>query len=155
MVKSTVRFSEAVIDRIDELVEDGVFSNKSEFQRFATELLLTEIEDYEPEMLDFEELRDEALPSGAVIGHGNRQDNPSEFFRTATRVRQFAVRGDIAAATEVIDTQYPPSDPRCMILDDILDTYRQDGRTEHRYAEFQREQSGSYEPTTNHESYSE
>lgn len=123
MVKSTVRFSEVIVERIDELVDEGTFGSKSEFQRFAAELLLTEIVDYEPEMVDFDQRRDEILPPEAFIGRDDRTTNSDEFYRIAARVRQFGIRGDIDAGKEFIDTQYSPSDPRCMILDDILKSY--------------------------------
>lgn len=125
MVKSTVRFSETVMERVEEMVSEETFSNKSEFQRFAVELVLSEIADYDPEMLDFEELRDQVLPSRSLITEAEEApDGEDEFYRIAARVRQFAIRGDLETAEEYIDTHYPPTDPRCMLLDDILETYR-------------------------------
>ena len=123
MVKSTVRFSETVMDRVEELVDGEEFSSKSEFQRFAVEYVLSEIDDYEPEMLDFEDVRDEVFSDRVerteVAGEGD-----GEFYQVAARVRQFALRGEIETARELIDTQYPATDPRAMVLDDIIETYR-------------------------------
>jgi len=123
MVKSTVRFSETVMDRVEELVDGEEFSSKSEFQRFAVEYVLSEIDDYEPEMLDFEDVRDEVFSDRVerteVAGEGD-----GEFYQVAARVRQFALRGEIDTARELIDTQYPATDPRAMVLDDIIETYR-------------------------------
>jgi Arc/MetJ-type ribon-helix-helix transcriptional regulator len=123
MAKSTVRFSEGIIDRIERLVDGEVFDSKSEFQRFAAELLLTEIGDYEPEMVNFDKLRKEVIPPESFLSRSDRASNSDEFYRTAARIRQFGVRGEIAAGKEAIDDQYPPSDPRSMILDDILKSY--------------------------------
>lgn len=127
MVKSTVRFSETVMDRVEEMVSEESFSSKSEFQRFAVELVLSEVADYEPEMLDFDELHEQVLPSTTLI---NEAEQPSttedEFYQTAARVRQFAIRGELDTAEEYIDTNYPSTDPRCMLLDDFLDSYRTD-----------------------------
>ncbi|TQQ81391.1 transcriptional regulator [Halonotius roseus] len=123
MVKSTVRFSETVMDRVEELVSGDQFSSKSEFQRFAVEYVLSEIDDYEPEMLDFDDVRDEVFPDRVERGEVAGEDD-GEFYQVAARVRQFALRGEIDTARELIDTQYPATDPRAMVLDDIIETYR-------------------------------
>jgi Arc/MetJ-type ribon-helix-helix transcriptional regulator len=124
MVKSTVRFSETVMDRVEELVSGDQFSSKSEFQRFAVEYVLSEIDDYEPEMLDFEAVRDEVFPDHAVGREEPEGDGDGEFYQIAARVRQFALRGETETARELIDTRYPATDPRAMVLDDIIETYR-------------------------------
>ena len=127
MVKSTVRFSETVMERVEEMVSEETFSNKSEFQRFAVELVLSEIADYDPEMLDFDELRQQVLPDEDLIREAEAPaDADEQFYQVAARVRQFAIRGDLETAEEYIDTHYPSTDPRCMLLDDILETYRSD-----------------------------
>jgi len=125
MVKSTVRFSETVMDRVEELVSGETFSSKSEFQRFAVEYVLSEIDDYEPEMLDFEDVRQEVFPEN--IRYRNEELIPeagAEFYQIAARVRQFAIRGEIETARDLIDTHYPATDPRSLLLDDIVETYR-------------------------------
>ena len=124
MVKSTVRFSETVMDRVEELVSGDQFSSKSEFQRFAVEYVLSEIDDYEPEMLDFDDVRNEVFPDHAVGRTEPSGEGDGEFYQVAARVRQFALRGEIDTARELIDTQYPATDPRAMVLDDIIETYR-------------------------------
>ncbi|ESS08916.1 MAG: hypothetical protein A07HN63_01124 [uncultured archaeon A07HN63] len=125
MVKSTVRFSETVMDRVEELVDGDEFSSKSEFQRFAVEYVLSEIDDYEPEMLDFDDVRDEVFPDHALGRDAEAGDEgDGEFYQVAARVRQFALRGEIDTARELIDTKYPATDPRAMVLDDVIETYR-------------------------------
>jgi Arc/MetJ-type ribon-helix-helix transcriptional regulator len=125
MVKSTVRFSEAVMDRVEELVSGETFSSKSEFQRFAVEFVLSEIDDYEPEMLDFDDVRDEVFPDNdPARGTDSVPEPGAEFYQIAARVRQFAIRGDIDTARDLIDTHYPATDPRSVLLDDIVETYR-------------------------------
>lgn len=125
VVKSTVRFPESVMDRVEEMVEEGVFSSKSEFQRFAVEFVLSEIDEYEPEMIDYDELRREAFPNGSPIARGTQAPEEAEtFYENAARVRQFAIRGNISTAEEYIDTTYPVTDPRCLLLDELLDSYR-------------------------------
>ena len=113
------------MDRVEELVEDDVFSSKSEFQRFAVEFVLSEIDAYEPEMVDFEELRDEVFEQSATAPeHDDATELNEAFYENAARVRQFAVRGDIETAEAYIDTTYPVTDPRCLLLDDLLEAYR-------------------------------
>ncbi len=131
MVKSTVRFSETVMDRVEEMVSEESFSSKSEFQRFAVELVLSEVADYEPEMLDFDELHDQVLPSTTLINEAEgASEADDQFYQTAARVRQFAIRGELDTAEEYIDTHYPSTDPRCMLLDDLLEPYRTDDTDE-------------------------
>jgi len=126
VVKSTVRFPETVMDCVEEMVAEGVFSNKSEFQRFAVEYVLSEIEDYEPEMVDFNELRKEVFQHQPATNGAEMSPEINEnFYENAARVRQFAIRGDIETAEEYIDTAYPVTDPRCLLLDDLLEPYRQ------------------------------
>ncbi|MFW6321182.1 MAG: transcriptional regulator [Halohasta sp.] len=125
MVKSTVRFSETVMDRVEELVSGETFSSKSEFQRFAVEFVLSEIDDYEPEMLDFEDVRAEVFPENSRFGTEEAVPEPgAEFYQIAARVRQFAIRGEIETARDLIDTHYPATDPRSLLLDDIVETHR-------------------------------
>jgi len=124
MVKSTVRFSDAVMDRVEELVSGETFSSKSEFQRFAVEFVLSEIDDYEPEMLDFDDVRKDVFPEDSPLHGGDEVTDPStEFYQIAARVRQFAIRGEIETARDLIDTHYPATDPRSLLLDDIVQTY--------------------------------
>lgn len=125
MVKSTVRFPDAVMDEVEEMVDRGVFSSKSEFQRFAVEFVLSEMGSYEPEMVDFEELKAEAFPGGQPTRESPATPEDTEpFYENAARVRQFATRGQIDIAEEYIDTTYPVTDPRCLLLDDLLESYR-------------------------------
>jgi Arc/MetJ-type ribon-helix-helix transcriptional regulator len=112
------------MDRVEEMVEDDVFSSKSEFQRFAVEYLLSEIGEHDTEMVDFDEIRYELFASGpAADGIGDAELNEG-FYENAARVRKYAVRGDIETAEEYIDTAYPVTDPRSLLLDDLLDAYR-------------------------------
>ena len=125
MVKSTVRFPEAVMDRVEEMVEEDIFSSKSEFQRFAVEFVLSELGEYDPEMVDFEELQAELFvspPDGGAGPDGAQLNEP--FYENAARVRRYAIRGDIETAEDYIDTAYPVTDPRSLLLDDLLEAYR-------------------------------
>ena len=122
MAKSTVRFPEEVLDEVQSHIEDGKFTNQSEFQRFATEYVLCEMsDDYSPTVTEFDEILNEVFPQKTTGLDDTRIDeDPSGFLKTASRVRQFANRGDIQTATELIDNRYPPTSPEAMILDDII-----------------------------------
>lgn len=129
MVKSTVRFPDEVIDEVESLVDEGRVTSRSEFQRFAVEYTLSQIDDdYTPEMLDYAEVRDELLPEEreGPAGHGAEEN---EFLKVAARVRQFAVRGDVETAEDLIDTSFSPTDPRSMLLEDLLEAYREESDT--------------------------
>jgi len=110
------------MDRVEEMVEEDIVSSKSEFQRFAVEYVLSELGEYDPEMVDFEELKSELFVSPSTTGDGNADAELNEaFYENAARVRQYAIRGDIETAEEYIDTAYPVTDPRCLLLDDLLE----------------------------------
>lgn len=112
------------MDRVEEMVEDDVFSSKSEFQRFAVEYVLSELGEYEAEMVDFEEIRSELFVSPATPDADGDAELNEAFYENAARVRQYAIRGDIETAEAYIDTAYPVTDPRCLLLDDLLEAYR-------------------------------
>lgn len=128
MVKSTVRFPEEVITRIEQLVEGELFSSRSEFQRFAAEYVLSEKTDYDPEMVGFETIRAEVFPDAEVPRAEPAAERSDEFVETAARVRQLAARGEHDLAAEYLDNRYPPTDPRSMLLEDILLAYRDGDR---------------------------
>ncbi|GAA0292119.1 transcriptional regulator [Halarchaeum salinum] len=126
MVKSTVRFPEEVLDAAEELVERGLFTNRSEFQRFAVECVLEQVdEEYEPAMLDYDELYAEVFADGPADEEPDEGSMDDEFIQTAARVRQLAMRGDVETATDLVDSRYSPADPRALLLEDLLAEYRE------------------------------
>jgi Arc/MetJ-type ribon-helix-helix transcriptional regulator len=133
MVKSTVRFSEEVMDKVEKTVDEGKCSNKSEFQRFAIEYVLSKAMDHDPDVVDFDEICTDLFPEqteGYITEADSASTEDGAFIQIATRVRQFGRRGKISTAEEYIDTHYPASDPRSMLLDDILTPYRNQARDE-------------------------
>jgi len=114
------------MDRVEEMVEEDIFSSKSEFQRFAVEFVLSELGEYEPEMVDFDELRTDLFASRPSTAGDDEAELNGAFYENAARVRQYAIRGDVETAEEYIDTAYPVTDPRCLLLDDLLQAYRTD-----------------------------
>ena len=112
------------MNHVEQMVEEGSFASKSEFQRFAVEYVLSEISDHEPQIVDFDDICMDVFPRKAAIKEAEpAQDGATEFIEVAARVRQLAIRGDVGTAREYVDTQYPPTDPRSMLLDDLLVSY--------------------------------
>ena len=133
MVKSTVRFPEEVMDKVEKMVDEGACSHKSEFQRFAVEYVLSEATDHDPAVVDFDEIYTEIFPEQTEEYIAEAEPGGTEegtFIPIATRVRQFGRRGKITTAEEYIDTHYPASDPPSMLLDDMLAPYRDQVREE-------------------------
>jgi Arc/MetJ-type ribon-helix-helix transcriptional regulator len=125
MVKSTVRFPESVVDEIESLVEAEQFESKSEFYRFSSDYVLTQmVEDYDPTTIDYEAIRSEVMPEpDREIGADADADHPP-FFESVSFVRKLALRGNFSDAEDFIDHQYTPSDRHAILLEEILQLYR-------------------------------
>ena len=135
MVKNTVRFHESVVEEIEALVEEGVLESKSEFYRFASEYVLQRIsEDYEPHMVDYDAVKAEVVPDDPrTIGRDADAEADAgsgiPFFESAAMVRKYALRGSFADAEDFIDHHYEPGERDAMLLEELLDLYRQSDRT--------------------------
>lgn len=129
MVQETVRFSQSIVEAVEELVEEGTFENKSEFYRFATELLLDSVHDeYDPEMVKFDTIAEGTRQQ--VAEPPAEQSDGSMFYQSAVTVRRHARRGDIDAAEEYIDAHYPSERGEYLLLETLLDYYDVTRRTE-------------------------
>jgi Arc/MetJ-type ribon-helix-helix transcriptional regulator len=103
--KQTVRFPDEVVESVESHVGDEEFTSISEFHRF-----------------EYKEIKRSTVYTGDTTtpqGVG-RADERGEFLQTAGRVRQYALRGDIETAYELIDNRYDPSSPMSMFLDLIV-----------------------------------
>lgn len=121
MVQETVRYSNTIVETVEKLVEQGSFSNKSEFYRFATELLLEQLdEEYEPEMVSYNALSEATQLSDT---DNSDQSDGSMFYQSAIVVRRHARREEISAAEEYIDAHYPPQRGEYLLLEALLDYY--------------------------------
>ncbi|OYR40927.1 hypothetical protein DJ82_06440 [Halorubrum sp. Ib24] len=125
MVKSTVRFPESVVGEIESLVESGQFESKSEFYRFSTDNVLNQVlDDYEPETIDYEQIREEVMPQAErELGADADADHPP-FFESVAFVRKLALRGNVSDAEDFIDHQYVPGDRHAVLLEELLRLYR-------------------------------
>ncbi|MDZ5811296.1 hypothetical protein U4E84_08035 [Halorubrum sp. AD140] len=125
MVKSTVRFPEAVIGEIESLVESGQFESKSEFYRFSTDYVLNQVlDDYEPETIDYEDIKAEVMPRAERELGGDADADHPPFFESVSFVRKLALRGNVSDAEDFIDHQYVPSDRHAIVLEELLRLYR-------------------------------
>lgn len=123
MVKSTVRFPETVVEEVETLVEEGSFESKSEFYRFATDYILTQVVDgYTPKTIDFDEIESELLDN---VGPAAEETEELPFFESAVIVRQYALRGKFSDAEDFIDHHYTAGNRHAMLLEELLNAYRQ------------------------------
>ena len=125
MAKDTVRYPDDVVEEIDTLVDDGMFESKSEFYRFSAEYVLTLINpDHEVETFNFEEIKRELNidPNPPIETVGT--DGGTFFLDALITVRKYGLRGNFEAAERFIDTHYEPTDQECLILEELLGTYR-------------------------------
>lgn len=128
MVQETVRFSDYIVNEVDELVEEGMFEHKSEFYRFATEMLLDSMrEDYSPEMLNYDAIAEKTRQQ---LGNPSNESDGSMFYNSAIVVRRYARRGEINAAEDYIDTHYPTEGGEYLLLEALLDYYYNMGEPE-------------------------
>jgi Arc/MetJ-type ribon-helix-helix transcriptional regulator len=134
MVKNTVRFHEDVVDEIERLVEDGVLESKSEFYRFASEYVLQRIsEEYEPHMVDYDSVRAELAPDDPRTIGGEESIEAGSgipFLDSAAMVRKYALRGNFADAEDFIDHHYEAGERDAMLLEELLELYRESRRSE-------------------------
>jgi Arc/MetJ-type ribon-helix-helix transcriptional regulator len=120
MTKETVRYPDEVVDAVEEVVEGGVFESKSEFYRFAAEYVLTTIRPaYDPQTIDFQEIRAEVHEHG---GGGETGD-----FRDALlEVRRYGLREEYEDAEAAIDRRYDRDSVEGVLLDGVLAQYRRE-----------------------------
>lgn len=122
MVQETVRYSDSIVEVVEGFVEEGIFEHKSQFYRFATEMLLDSLHDeYEPEMLDYDTIAEATRQQVGKSTVG--QSDGSMFYQSAVAVRRHARRGEVQAAENHIDTHYAPERGERLLLEAVLDYY--------------------------------
>ncbi|GAB3663986.1 CopG family transcriptional regulator [Halopiger thermotolerans] len=126
MAKDTVRYPDEVVEEIDALVEDGMFESKSEFYRFSAEYVLTLInDDHEVETFNFDEIKSELDITEEDHAKALGADGGTLFLDAVITVRKQGLRGNYEAAERFIDTHYDSTDQECIILEELLGTYRE------------------------------
>ncbi|ELY80518.1 ribbon-helix-helix domain-containing protein [Natrinema pallidum] len=125
MAKDTVRYPDDVVEEIDALVEDGMFESKSEFYRFSAEYVLALIDsDHEVKTFNFDEIKSELDISAEDHAKALGADGGTFFLDAVINVRKHGLRGNYEAAERFIDTHYDETDQECIILEELLGTYR-------------------------------
>ena len=125
MAKDTVRYPDEVVEEIDSLVDDGMFESKSEFYRFSAEYVLTLItDDHTVETFNFSEIKSELDITQEDHAKALGTDGGTFFLDAVITIRKHGLRGDFEAAERFIDTHYEPTDQECLILEELLGTYR-------------------------------
>ncbi|WP_247004954.1 ribbon-helix-helix domain-containing protein [Halosolutus gelatinilyticus] len=125
MAKDTVRYPDEVVEQIDALVEDGMFESKSEFYRFSAEYVLALIDpDHEVKTFNFEEIKSELAISEEDHAKALGTDGGTFFLDAVITVRKQGLRGNYEAAERFIDIHYDETDQECIILEELLGTYR-------------------------------
>ncbi|WP_222918341.1 CopG family transcriptional regulator [Natrinema sp. SYSU A 869] len=125
MAKDTVRYPDDVVEEIDSLVEDGMFESKSEFYRFSAEYVLTLIDsDHKVKTFNFDEIKTELDISEEDHAKALGADGGTFFLDAVINVRKHGLRSNYEAAERFIDTHYDETDQECIILEELLGTYR-------------------------------
>ncbi len=125
MAKDTVRYPDEVVEEIDSLVDDGMFESKSEFYRFSAEYVLTLItDDHTVETFNFDEIKSELDITQEDHAKALGTDGGTFFLDAVITIRKHGLRGDFEAAERFIDTHYEQTDQECIILEELLGTYR-------------------------------
>ncbi|WP_306059222.1 CopG family transcriptional regulator [Natronococcus wangiae] len=128
MAKDTVRYPDEVVEKIDALVDDGMFESKSEFYRFSAEYVLTLVDpEHEVKTFNFEEIKSELDIPEEVHANALGADGGTFFLDAVITVRKQGLRGNYEAAERFIDSHYDPTDQECIILEELLGTYRDGG----------------------------
>jgi len=130
MVKSTVRFPEPVVEEIETLVEEGQFESKSEFYRFSADYVLSRtLDEYEPATIDYDAIEAEVIPEAERELGGDEETDEPPFFESVAFLRKLALRGNFSDAEDFIDHQYVPGDRHAVLLEEILQLYREEAAT--------------------------
>jgi Arc/MetJ-type ribon-helix-helix transcriptional regulator len=129
MAKDTVRYPDEVVEKIDSLVDDGMFESKSEFYRFSAEYVLTLVDqDHEVKTFNFDEIKGELDIPEEADPEAVDADGGTFFLDAVITVRKQGLRGNYEAAERFIDDHYDATDQECIILEELLGTYRSDSR---------------------------
>jgi len=129
MAKDTVRYPDEVVEEIDTLVQDGMFESKSEFYRFSAEYVLTLINpDHDVKTFNFDEIKTELDITREDHAMALGTDGGTFFLDAVITVRKHGLRGNYEAAERFIDTHYDSTDQECIILEELLGTYRGESR---------------------------
>ena len=114
-----------MVERIDTLVDDGMVESKSELYRFSAEYVPGLIEtDHEVKTVNFEVIKSELDVEETDPARALGADGGTFFLDAVITVRNQELRGNYEADERFIDTHYDATDQECIILEELLGTYR-------------------------------
>lgn len=131
MGKETVRYPDALVARIEELVADSdVFESKSELHRFASDFFLCVLDpDHDPSVLGYDDiLSDLEAESGVSLQPDDvaTSDGDVPFLESYLRVRRALLHGDIDEARAYVTETYDITDREALLLDELIGLHRDD-----------------------------
>ena len=126
MAKDTVRYPDEVVEEVERVVEEHGLESKSEFYRFATEFVLDLVgEEYDTESFQFEELADELGLDPARGQPRALSDGAVPFMDAFVTIRKHGLRGEYETAESYIDDHFDGMDQASLLLEEVLDRYRE------------------------------
>ena len=129
MGKETVRYPDALVARIEELVADSeVFESKSELHRFASDFFLCVLDpEHDPSVLGYDDiLRDLEAESGVSLQPDDvaTSDGEIPFLESYLQVRRFLLHGEMDEARAYVTETYDITDREALLLDELIGLHR-------------------------------
>lgn len=132
MPKETVRYPDALVSGVEAVVaEAGAFESKSEFYRFASDFLLSVIDEgHEPTVLGYGDIVAdlESSTDGRLTPRPEAEEEATGPFLDAyIQVRRHLLYDDAKAARAVVAERYDATDREALLLDEVIGRERSTG----------------------------
>jgi Arc/MetJ-type ribon-helix-helix transcriptional regulator len=134
MAKETVRYPDALVAGVEAVVaESDAFESKSEFYRFASDFLLSVVdEDHEPTALGYGDIvSDLEATTGASLDRATEagEATTGPFLDAYIQVRRHLLYDDVERARAVVAERYDATDREALLLDEVIGRERHERRT--------------------------
>ena len=134
MPKETVRYPDALVAGVEAVVaEADAFESKSEFYRFASDFLLSVLDEgHEPTVLGYGDIVDDLESStGARLAPRVEADEAGTgpFLDAYVQVRRHLLYDDVEAARAVVAERYDATDREALLLDEVIGRERRERRS--------------------------
>lgn len=125
MPKETVRYPDALVAGVEAVVaEADAFESKSEFYRFASDFLLSVLDEgHEPTVLGYGDIvADLESSTGSPLAPSAEGDEPptGPFLDAYIRVRRHLLYDDVEAARAVVAERYDATAREALLLDEVI-----------------------------------
>ena len=125
MPKETVRYPDALVAGVEAVVAEAeAFESKSEFYRFASDFLLSVLdEDHDPTVLGYGDIvADLESASGGRLAPRPASDEttPGPFLDAYVQVRRHLLYDDVESARAVVAERYDAADREALLLDELI-----------------------------------